>query len=79
MGRDVSGAKSTKADYAALLEDEETTGGGLALAGWGITTISACVLGFASWQYAPPRSAPTEVARADASRSEEHTSELQSH
>jgi len=51
--------------YAALLEDEETTGGGLALAGWGVATIAACVLGFASWQYAPPRSAPTEVARAD--------------
>ena len=53
-------------DYAVLLEDEETTGGGLALAGWGMTTVSALVLGFASWQYAPPRSAPTELARIDA-------------
>lgn len=53
-------------DYAVLLEDEETTGGGLALAGWGMTTVSALVLGFASWQYAPPRSAPTELARVDA-------------
>ncbi len=54
-------------DYAVLLEDEETTGGGLALAGWGVTTVAALVLGVASWQFAPPRSAPTEIARADAS------------
>lgn len=54
-----------RGSYAALLDDEETTSGGLALAGWGIATIAACVLGFAAWQYAPPRSAPTEVARAD--------------
>ncbi len=53
--------------YVAMLEDEETTGGGLALVGWGFTTVVACVLGFASWQYAPPRSIETEVARADAS------------
>lgn len=60
-------AKGNERDYVALLEDEATTGGGLALAGWGLTTVAACVLGFASWQYAPPRSAPTELARADAS------------
>ena len=47
------------------LIEAEGNGGGLALVGWGFAAVVAVVLAFASWQYAPPRSAPTETARGD--------------
>jgi hypothetical protein len=46
-------------------DDEDTTSGGLAFAGWGFATVVALTLGVASWQYAPPRTARLEVARAE--------------
>jgi hypothetical protein len=46
-------------------DDEETTNGGFAFAGWGFATVVALTLGIASWQYAPPRTMPYEVARAE--------------
>ncbi|TBW36968.1 SPOR domain-containing protein [Siculibacillus lacustris] len=47
------------------LLDDETTSGGLAFVAWGFATVVALVLGVASWQYAPPRSATTEIAKAE--------------
>lgn len=49
-------------DHVALLDDE-TTSDGLGLAVWGFATVVAVILGFASWQYAPPRVVETETAR----------------
>lgn len=54
-------------DRVAALIDGESEGGGASLLAWGFVTVVAVVLGFASWQYAPPRAVPTEVARADVS------------
>lgn len=51
------------------LLDDETTSGGLGLAVWGFTTVVAVILGFASWQYAPPRAARTQAAHAEAAPS----------
>ncbi len=51
--------------YSALIDDGDTGGRELGLVGWGFVTIVAVVLGFASWQYAPPRQMETETARAD--------------
>ena len=47
------------------LIEAEGNGGGLALIGWGFVAVVAVVLAFASWQYAPTRSVPTETARGD--------------
>ncbi len=47
--------------------EEEASGGGLSLIGWGFGTVAAFVLAFASWQYAPPRTAGTELARLETS------------
>lgn len=49
-------------DPAALLDDDATNGG-LGLAVWGFTTVVAVILGFASWQYAPPRPDGAEETR----------------
>ena len=43
--------------------ETEATGGGLAMLGWGLGTVVALVLAFASWQYAP--TARTQTARGD--------------
>lgn len=47
------------------LIEAEGNGGGLALIGWGFVAVVAVVLAFASWQYAPTRSVPTETARGE--------------
>ena len=49
-------------DPAALLDDDATNGG-LGLAVWGFTTVVAVILGFASWQYAPPHPEGPEETR----------------
>jgi hypothetical protein len=49
-------------DPAALLDDDATNGG-LGLAVWGFTTVVAVILGFASWQYAPPHPEGAEESR----------------
>lgn len=46
--------------------EEEASGGGLSLIGWGFGTVAAFVLAFASWQYAPPRGLGSETARLEA-------------
>lgn len=56
-------------DPVALLDDDAT--GGLGLAIWGFATVVAVVLGFASWQYAPPRAVESDVARLGAQPSSE--------
>lgn len=43
----------------------EAHGGGLAVVGWGLGSVAAFVLAFASWQYAQPRPLPVETARVE--------------
>ena len=43
----------------------EASGGGLALLGWGLGSVAALVLAFASWQYAPTPTASPVTVRAE--------------
>ena len=54
-------AKMRPTNPAALFEDDATRNGGLSLLVWGFGTVAAVVLGFASWQYAPPRPSEPET------------------
>ncbi|WP_333822440.1 SPOR domain-containing protein [Pinisolibacter sp.] len=45
--------------------EEEASGGGLAVLGWGFGAVVTFVLAFASWQYAPSRPAPGALARTE--------------
>ncbi len=45
--------------------EAEASGGGLAVLGWGLGSVAALVLAFASWQYAPSSPSVTASARSD--------------
>jgi hypothetical protein len=51
-------------DIGDWIEDE-ASGGGLAVLGWGFGAVVAFVLAFASWQYAPARPTASTLARTD--------------
>ena len=51
-------------DIGDWIEDE-ASGGGLAVLGWGFGAVVAFVLAFASWQYAPSRPTASTLARTE--------------